>query len=244
MESNQENKVQQTKRYDRFRFMESNRHINRGHVDRLKKSIEDNPTMLPAQPILVNHNMEIIDGQHRFTACKELGLPIYFMKVTGLTIDDARRMNVTHKGWKPEDYARSYASTGNRNYIQYLELAEEYEGFNHSILINYISGETKNGLAVAFRVGQLRIEDLDSVRARLDRLMETSQFVEQVSDGAYAIAFLHAMNAEKYNQKHMLRKLTNRGASLKRYSQVTEYMRALEDIYNSGIAAANRIRIY
>lgn len=30
-------------------------------------------------PIIVSEDFRIIDGQHRFEACKELGFPIYFL---------------------------------------------------------------------------------------------------------------------------------------------------------------------
>jgi ParB-like chromosome segregation protein Spo0J len=51
-----------------------NRTPDRSHVRKIKESMEKNyyPTI-----IQVNEQNQIIDGQHRFLAIKELGLPMY-----------------------------------------------------------------------------------------------------------------------------------------------------------------------
>ena len=53
-----------------------------------------------------NHNekYEIIDGQHRFEAVKELQKEIYFIKVKGLELDQVRRLNTNTKGWNCENF--------------------------------------------------------------------------------------------------------------------------------------------
>lgn len=63
--------------YNNFTFHPNNRPIDLARVKQLKKSIaRDNS--LHERPIVVDTNYRIVDGQHRFQAARELGLPIYY----------------------------------------------------------------------------------------------------------------------------------------------------------------------
>jgi hypothetical protein len=67
--------IQVTSDYDQFVIMEANREQNRGHIEAIKAAFGEMGNLTRVQPILVNERFEIIDGQHRFIACKELGEP-------------------------------------------------------------------------------------------------------------------------------------------------------------------------
>ena len=49
------------------------REFNQGKLDQLKKSIKEFPEMMAVRPIVVNENMDIIGGNMRYMALKELG---------------------------------------------------------------------------------------------------------------------------------------------------------------------------
>lgn len=72
--------IKYTSNYSRFKHLNGNRNIVEPHLRRLIKSIQENG-WLENSPVLVNQKYEIIDGQHRFEACKTLGLPIEYMVV-------------------------------------------------------------------------------------------------------------------------------------------------------------------
>lgn len=56
--------------YNKFNTFMANRDVSRTHISSLKASIKRHPEILEAQPILVNENFKIIDGQHRFIAAQ------------------------------------------------------------------------------------------------------------------------------------------------------------------------------
>lgn len=239
-----DNQVNRTTNYDQFVFLEANRDQSRGHVEALKRAFDEIGNLTRVQPILVNDNMEIIDGQHRFVACKELGEPIFYTVVPGLGVNDARQMNILHRGWTIEDFARSYAAAGDPNYQKYLELREDY-GFNHSILMNYITNsQGSGGEYKEFRVGNFVMPDIQEVRSRLTRLAEAGEFVPMVSDRYFARAFLRAQQVEGYDHKRMLRKLELHQNLLRRYASTEDYLRMLEEIYNHQMQESSRLRLY
>lgn len=138
------NVIQSSKDYNKFSFIGANRDTSRGHIENLKKAFEENGNLTEVQPILVNDRFEIIDGQHRFNVCKELGVEIYFTQVPGLTVHDARSLNILHRRWHLSDYIESYARAGDTNYQELLQLHEDY-GFSLSVTVKYAVGNEPKG---------------------------------------------------------------------------------------------------
>lgn len=238
------NVVQESSDYEQFVFLETNREQSRGHIEALKTAYEEIGNLTRVQPILVNDRYEIIDGQHRFIACKELGLPIYFTQVPGLGVAEARSINILHRGWTADDFAKSYAASGDVNYQTYLQLREDY-GFSHSVMLAYLYPTDIKGHFRSFRNGELVIEDEEAARERLDRLAELGEYTKLVNNREFALAVLRASKAEGYDQRRMVRKVRLHGDSLlKRWSSVEDNMRMLEEIYNYAMQENSRIRLY
>ena len=236
--------VQQSTQYSRFKFMFNNRDQSRGHIEALKKAFEEVGNLTEVQPILVNEKFEIIDGQHRFVAAKDLGAPIFFTVRPGLGISDARSMNILHRSWTTDDFAQSYASSGDPNYVKYLQLREDY-GFNHSITIAYVEGGENKGMFAGFRRGDFVLTDEAGSRNRLDKLSEVLALTPVVGvDKNFAFAFLKVLNTQGYDHNRMLQKLEAHPELMRRYGSISEYMRAMEEIYNYGNREAGRVRLY
>lgn len=108
--------IQSTTDYTTFKTLGSNRRLSKPHVKRLVATFEGNPRSNAYNPILVNEDFEIIDGQHRVAALSELKLPVYYIIGSGLTIEDAQAINAGAKPWSPMDYARSFSDQGKSAY--------------------------------------------------------------------------------------------------------------------------------
>lgn len=132
--------VRVTVRYDIFKMSDHNRLINSTHLEKLKASIkENNLTMF--NPIMVDRNMTIIDGQHRFYALKALGEPIYYVMVDSYTPEDLIKLNVTIKAWSRDDYIISYATRGHKACQKLLSDMEKYQ-VKSSPLLHIIYGDS------------------------------------------------------------------------------------------------------
>lgn len=238
--------VQETRDYDKFEFLSNNRDVNRAHIEALKQAFEDYGNLIKTQPVLVNERMQIIDGQHRYIACMELGAPIHYSMVPGLGIVEARKMNILHRGWNTDDYAKSYAEGGNRHYQAYLDLKEEY-GYTHSVMLAFVYGtRDKRGMFADFREGQMTIAHIPNVRERLDMLKAVEEVIgaRLAGDMSFASAFLRVTEADGFKLERMLKKLAERRDSLRRFSGIDDNMRQLEDAYNYMYAEGNRTRLY
>lgn len=242
------NVVQESSDYDQFKFLDANREQSRGHIEALKKAFEEVGNLTKVQPVLVNDKYEIIDGQHRFTACKELGLPIYFTMVHGLGVREARSMNILHRNWTPNDYVRSYANAGDPNYQKYQILRDDY-GFTHSVTLAYVHGRGGDGSGGGafreFREGQLKLDNEAEIRSRLDKLAEIGEFTNMVNNRVFAIAILRLLDGENYNHARMVKKIRLHGDRLiRKYASIDDALRMLEELYNYAQPEDTRVRLY
>lgn len=109
-------KIYQTYNYQQFKILEYNRDITR--FDLLNESIA---TEGIKNPILVDEEFNIIDGQHRYTYAKELGKPIIYYVTPKKSENDVVEINTTAKRWQISDYIRHYANQGNNEYLRLNE---------------------------------------------------------------------------------------------------------------------------
>lgn len=238
------NAIKVTSDYDKFSFIKANRDQSRGHIETLKKAFEEIGNLTKVQPILVNDRFQIVDGQHRFTAIKELGEPVYYTKVSGLGVNEARSMNLLHRTWRVDDFAKSYALSGDKNYQKYIQLKEDY-GFSHTVILLYISNRLDNtGTLQEFREGNFVIEDEDGAVDRLEYLSKAAEAAPIVSYRPVALAMLKLMQIEGFDRDRMLTKLEKYGHKIERVDNVESNMRQLEDVYNQNVALSNRTRLY
>ena len=121
------NQVYKTTDYDRFSLIEGNRKSNSLHIRRLKYSMIRHQLM---SIIIVNEKFQIIDGQHRFQACKEANLPIYYMICEGYKLQEVKILNLNSSNWNKTTFLRSYSSLGFSEYQKFEEFMRKFPKFN------------------------------------------------------------------------------------------------------------------
>ncbi len=143
--------------YDAFKFYSCNRAISPVHVNRL---LVDSTFQIKYRlnPITVDKDMRIIDGQHRFTAIKMLGLPVYYIIDKDGNENDIKLRNSQQTQWDNNDFLYFHA-----NYIEdykiLYDLAQKHK-IRSSILfsaLEKICGESNRGkLSRKFKEGSFR----------------------------------------------------------------------------------------
>lgn len=238
--------IKRTTDYDQFKLLETNRTINKSHMLTLGKSIAEKPELLKYRPVLVNENMEVIEGQHRLSAAKELGVPVYYQVGEGLSIQDTQRFNANQRNWTPLDYARSYAASGKPVYQTYIDLRIEYP-YPHRTMMAYVSGFYGHDQNRKFNRGQLTMKySLEEVKQRLDQLTELVDLVPQETHTVQLHAAVHQLlNHPDYEHEKFVKKLALYATKhIRRYSHVPEYARALEAVYNERTSFEDQIKIF
>ena len=119
--------------YDMFSFIESNRPTAK--IKQLVKSIKE-CDLTSYNPIIVDTNYRIIDGQHRFKACESLGLPIYYVICKEDAIKSMILLNQSMRSWRQEEFLCFHANTKGGCYKDLYEFEINNNlGISNSIVI-------------------------------------------------------------------------------------------------------------
>lgn len=235
-------KIKSTQDYNLFKKVFGNRELSQSHVKRLSEAFAENKTLAQYSFITVNEKMEVIDGQHRLEALKQLGQKVYYMVVPGLTLKDVQKLNSGGKQWRPLDFAKSFRVLGYESYRLYLEFKAKYK-YNHDVLLKYMSLD-QNISTQAFKEGKFKVKDLASSVAYCQQLSEIAEKYEKATLRDQALALLTLMKHPAYNQKRMLEKLSKHSNKIREAHGEFECQRELERIYNFGNKKSEIVRLF
>jgi hypothetical protein len=235
------NVIQETADYSIFKRLPGNRVVHEGMVKSLMESFGEKPQLRVARPLLLNEKYQIIDGQHRKEASERMGVSVYYMVVPGLTIADTRLLNALQKSWTLTDFAESFASTGEADYIRFLELRKEFP-LPPAMMLHYTTAEGEYSQArQKFRIGMYEPQDEDITMSYLNDLKSFQPYLAQWYEQAFAMAALHLFRHKDYDHERMLRKLDTVG-QLTHRSGSADYIRDLETVYNKNVPMGNHVR--
>ena len=236
------NQVMKTNDYTIFSQIKGNRFINKSHLNRIKQSIKEEYLEVP---IIVNEKYEIIDGQHRFEAVKELKKEIYFIKVKGLELDQVRRLNTNTKGWNCENYMNSYCELGYPDYIQYKDFKKKY-GFNHNETMAILSLDTRmsGAVNVKFKDGLFQIVNLKKSMQLAEKIIVMKKYYEGYKRRSFVYAMLDLFDNPEYNHQEFIKKLSYQTTKLVDVPRAEYYLQIIEKIYNYNRPKKEKVRFY
>jgi len=183
--------IQKTKDYSIFKFVLSNREVDANHVKKLARSIETR-NLLSVRPIIVNDQMQLIDGQHRLEAAKQIGAEVFYIQIGNLTKSDIAVLNTAQKNWTRTDFINFYALEGNENYKRIAALLNKYYFVKPTVIIHMACGRDPG-----IKEGAARIEDAKRVEQALGWLKSLMADYPFITSTACACAFFDVVTSEK-----------------------------------------------
>ena len=233
----------ETKDYSLFNRLNGNRDIRS-----VKKIVDSIKTVgyIP-NPIMVNEKMEIIDGQNRFEALKELNLPIQYYTVKGIGISEARALNLGRTNWGTLDYIKSYAEDGNVSYQYTLKFIEDYPFLKaqevYGIILNKI---IKSGWAVSYiNEGNLKISTNEyyKIKERLDYMKELQAPIKNMlgSRRLYVSTIAWCMTVPNVNIKRLCMILNEKYPLIRPAVDVDLLLEDITKLYNSKLSKENKV---
>lgn len=242
--------IYKTKDLSIFNSIEGNRIIKEGHVAKLKNSMLNKYLF---SPIIVNEKLEVIDGQHRLRALKEIkkenekSLPVYYIIVEGYNLPDVQKYNMNTSNWGYLDYAKSYAGLGNKHYKKCLEFYNKY-GFGITLTIAMLKGN-KSRLSGGydkdnFCSGNFKIKNLKKAESLADKITSLKKYIDCYNKRSFALAMIKMLNKDRFNFNRFKNKLSYQANKLNYPSTTNQYLEVIEEIYNYKSRAKNKVRLY
>ena len=222
------NKVYITYDLSIFKTLDGNRDVIQSHLKRLSKSMKENRLF---SPIIVNENMEVIDGQHRLMASKINNTPIEYIVVVGYGLKEVQVLNANSKNWNSDDYMNGYCDLGNNEYIKYREFKEKY-GFGHSECQALLSNQANSNLQPIFNTGEFKIKNYKIAVDMAERITMVSEFYSGYKRRNFVFSLMNLFNNENFEFTQFIQKLKIQPTALVDCTTTSSYLLLIEDIYN------------
>ncbi len=234
--------------YSKFKSIRGNRDLNRAHVARLANHIK-RKNLLPFYPVLVNENMEVIDGQHRIAAAKALGMEVSYVRVNGLRIEDVMAVNTASKEWGINDFVEAYVKLGVEDYKKLKEFKEKYNlpVTMAAQLLAKPDGKVPTGgtdLGSNIRSGTYIIADEEKATELAEQLNILNEFTDfrATSDRHLMRALWHLYTVAEFDFGRLEQKLRSNQLKLEKQGELKYYILKIEEAYNHN--AKIRVDLY
>lgn len=230
--------IYETNDYNKFKKLEGNRDAKAAR--KVIQSIETVGYVM--SPILVNEKMEVIDGQNRLEALRQLNLPVHYIVQSGIGLEECRSMNTGRSNWTTVDYVYSFAEAGNKSYQRLASLVRSYgrlftvEGVCAFAIGVYKTGG--GGFNQLIKDGKVEMSEelYNLVNARMRSAVELGFTDIYKSHRLYArswySAIAYAYNHNDVSVKELAERCRKSPLELVSYNKTVDQLALLDTIYN------------
>lgn len=223
-----------------IRITDVNRDISDTHVDRLKELIRKHG-YYKGLPIIVDKDGLIIDGQHRYLACKELNVEPTI--VVEESFDIVPFINSTQLSWSLRDYVKYYAAKGYEDYIILEQLCKAKNiSPNAAYALIYNKNANKTGLsrraslnpikAGTFKIPDISEKGLAKLERKVNAVLGLITLLDLPRTERLLLAITRLAEDPNFNFAVMRNKISYQKARIYRCATIQEYQQMLSSIYN------------
>ena len=203
--------------FDRFKFLETNRKVYDAQVSRLTGLLKEPRGQ--RDPIKINKQWEVIDGQHRLEAAKEGGLDaVMVLMQEDATIDDVIVMNTSQKKWGWQDFLRTHSHSSRPNHKEYKKLKKFMDdyGLNYKVAIWLLSGNNHDYGVEDFEEGNFKVKEAEEATKQATYLKTIKGYKKvDISVFKFTKAFIALQKLHSKDGKKML--ISTLMSKLKKY---------------------------
>jgi len=215
-------------------MLQYNRPIDKGLVVKLKESMNKYGVLSAVTVYDSGEEYMVVDGQHRWTAASELGLPIFAIVIGWDAMSAIVEMNTIQTNWTMEnfvDFFCAHSDPAIRNAYGLLRnKMKTTENLTYSSLAK-IYGKPYGG--TAFKKGKWRVTDENRGDLFVKYLDEIQEYLPYSKSARFIHAYTDVAFHEEYSHKRLMSKLSKEhGVSIMTTSNPGTYGRMLTKIYN------------
>ena len=226
-----DSKKYETMNYNKFSFVASNRGINEHHVEEIMHEIKRND-LRHENPVKVNQDHQIMEGQHTYIASKNLGLSIIYT-YTKMKISDIGPYNISQKSWSYPDILNHYCVEGYKDYLTLHQLTKKYP-YPIATMVILLTGENTKQALKEFKSGDFVItQSLLEVEGILMKLREFKEFDDRIfRHKTFVLTYFDLLTHPDFDHEVLVHKCSIIPDRFIKQGTQKEYLRMLEDIYN------------
>lgn len=226
-----------TTEYTKFKSLIGNRDLDQLHLKRLVESFREQYLF---SPIIVNDKFQIIDGQHRFEAAKELSLPVYYIVAPGYGIKEVQILNTNSSNWDFYDYLKMYTDKKLTPYVQMQEFMDAFPDFGIKAAIRILTDNGKDDDDINkyvlkpkdFQKGRMDVPNLNLAYKNAKKILKYKPVFKHYSSAKFVSTMITLFKNKNFDNDELVAKLTKNPNQLIPCTTITAYKFLIEDIYN------------
>lgn len=227
-------KIYETNDYEKFKTLVGNRNVDLQRIKKIEESIKNVGYI--NNPIIVNENYEVIDGQGRLEALKKLDMPVQYVIQEGIGVKECISMNINQTNWKHIDYIKSYADVGNKSYQYLYDLCKKFPKIS-ILVIEYALIEI-----LKFDVGLIRDGKFECTEEQYLNAYNKLQFIENFNfldykringkSWNFMLALCFCYDCKLIDNKKLIEKVKTYSYKIDFFISQIQCLKMLEEIYN------------
>lgn len=230
-------KIGTTKDYGQFVYSSANRPLDSDNKKyRLLVRSMQKYGWLPSFPMTCvpfGNKRQIVDGQNRFNAAKELGIPVLFCMVSTKEPINIPELNGTQRPWSNDDYVGSYSVLGDENYSFLKEFAERHK-ISVMVAAGLLRGETStsSNAGAPLRAGTFTVKDVQFAERVMSLSAAVSEFVGWARHKHFVTVLAEACKLAEFDDERFLARVRSSPGLLIKSPTRDGFRLMLENIYN------------
>jgi hypothetical protein len=243
--------IYETNNYSKFKHILGNRVLDPRNLMVIENSVQRNGYIL--NPIKVNKDFEIIDGQHRFHVLRKLGMPVHYYVDENAVLKDVQTHNTSVK-WSRKDFLRSYVELGSPEYVKFNKFYSDFKdiGFMNCLKLasgthdvnrkkTYKSTDIVDGVEVktvkhyrgkAFEEGSFKFKDYEKATVIAKQLNSLTN-IFPIKEISFVGAYIRCVNNPNFDFKRFYEQLKIRPVeNVNSRRNVDGWVKEVQTIYN------------
>lgn len=227
-------KLENTNNYDQFIGNDEQRVLDQKHVCKIAESIKVNG-FLPSKPVQVyrkDNKLVIVDGHHRFEACKKIGAYFYYVVEHSACQSLMAVENKLVKKWAGIDYVRLYAIRGDKNYQILLNYIEQGIPIAIASSLLYGQGPESGNVLGYVPLGRFKVKTTTVIDSLLRIINKYSTFNAVFRSRLFMAALSKCLYWDDFDLGHFDKRLEAYNHLIKKTNNANEMLEQIELIYN------------
>ena len=233
-----------TKEYERFKLLGigKNRKIRLNHVEEIAEALKQS-NFLINNPIKVNKDFYILDGQHRYLAAKKENLEIYYEIHSSLGMDEIIKENAGTLKWVSEDYLDYYVSINKEAYLIIKNVLDRWPKIKLSVVMLILTNTEGRNIWKRFKNGEIELNKNINEKYIKDMMLYLSYIINFVNDNLlkykqiastqmFQQAVVLFMKRPNVCPEKFLKKLNYKVLAIHPCTKIKEYIDIFLHIYN------------
>lgn len=226
--------IRRTNNYSKFEMFYINRDVSR--INALERSMKEHSFFIgtPINVFKDNDKLVIKSGHHRFSAARNLGIPICYVICEESEIPDIYKMENSTNPWRLDDYLTSQVRGGNDQY----HIVEEFHnntGIPLGCCISLLAGNigSTGNYSGLFKRGSYNIKDIDFANKVGDVVIFLKEIdIDFSSNNLFVNALSKCIRVKEFDIEIFKSKAVKKKILFEKQQSALKYLNMIDTIYN------------